>query len=279
MNSRRNSLVERLLNGVDAYEVSNADTLPMQAVAKAANKGVIENVGANFDAQFDLNLLAVYFTVAAGAYTLRTAAYIQANAAQLATQIACFTFGISDFWAGYKKTQSRFPLTGGWVYENPFIYGNGYPATSFGVLDATASAQLQKGDVVLPITAVVGGVNYVALMIIRSGNVAYSTLLTATSSDRFVLSKIRYVQNDTSAAGLAQYNNPIWWFKQSLFGKADEDNISASSQKGPQDFQNGVIDINIVKEINKEVSFGSYINYNAVNLQWSIFVRTAKKLQ
>jgi hypothetical protein len=145
-------------------------------------------------------------------------------------------------------------------------------------LDATAIAQLQLGDMCIPYTATVSAVNYVALVIIRCVNVAYGTLLAATNSDSFVVNRIRYIQNDTSAAGLLQYNNAIYWFKQSLFGKFDQDSITPNSQKPPDQYQAGVIDVGMLKTITKEIAFGSYINYDAVSIQWSIFVKAVNKL-
>lgn len=273
----RRALVDQLLDRVDSYEQHADGDAPMIQHASHAS---ISPMAGNppFDAQFDLQILTKYFTVAAGVYTVRTAAYVLATFAALATQLACFIFGITDFTAGYKKLRTQFPLSGGWAYENPFIYGNGYAVTSYGALDANAVAQLQVGDLVIPYTAIAAATNVVGLVIVRCSNVAYGTLLFASNSDRFVLNRIRYVQNDTSAAGLTQYNNAIYWFKQSLFGKFDQDSISPTSQKQPTQFQTGIIDLPITKEINKEVSFGSYINYDAVSLQWSIFVLQVRKL-
>ena len=265
-------LVNMLENGVDAYEMNNADEPTMQQTQLQAG-----NELPAFDAEFDIQILTKYFTVSAGAYTLRTAAYLLANAATLATVLTFFMFGQADFQGGYKKIKSQFPLQI-WAYEAPFVYGDGYPATSFGILDATAIAQLSIGDMVQPATATVGGVNYVALVILRCANVAYGTLLAATSSDTFLINRIRYIQNDTTAAGLNQYSNAVYWFKQSLFGKFDQDSLTPNSQKGPMQYQAGVIDLFITKQVTKEISFGCNINYDAVNLQWSIFVKSFNKL-
>ena len=272
-NNAARQLVNLLESNVDAFEANNADELPMAQTALSAGKG-----NPSFDAQFDIQILIKYFTVSAGAYTLRTAAYMLANAATLATMLAFFVFGQSDFQGGYKKIRSQFPLTL-WGYESPFVYGNGYPATTFGILDATALAQLSVGDLVQPYTAILSGpVNYVALVIMRCVNVAYGTLLAATNSDGFVINRLRYIQNDTTAAGLSQYNNAVYWFKQSLFGKFDQDSITPNSQKPPDQFQAGVIDLIITKQISKEIAFGSYINYDSVSIQWSVFVKSMQKL-
>lgn len=264
-----------LQNNVDAYE--NADAIPMNSTG--ANAVISEAGQPSFNAQFDIQIMIRYFSVLAGAFTLRSAAYMLANAAALCTTAALgfFLFGQADFQGGYRKVRASAPLAN-WTYNNPFIYGNGYPSTQYGELDATAIAQLQVGDLVIPHYAANGGINYVALVIVRCTNAAYGQLLASTSSDSFILNKIRYFQNDTSAAGLLQYANAINWIKLSLFGKADTDNISPNSQKNPQQFQAGIVDVDIQKSVFKEIIFWSYLNYDAVDLQWSLYVKTVNKL-
>lgn len=275
-------LRDMLGNSVDAFERNNADDAPMSSIGASAQLQQMKG-NPSFDAQFDIQLLTRYFTVAAGAFTLRTAAYVLANAATLATTaaLAFFVFGQSDYQGGFKKVKSQYPLAT-WQYGQPFVYGSGASVVTVnGVttqLDASALAQLQVGDLVLPYYASVAAVYYVALVIVRCTNVAYGTLLAATNSDSFVLNRIRYIQNDTSNAGLAQFANAIGWYKQSLFGKFDQDSITPNSQKTPEQFQAGIIDLPIVKAITKEIAFASYLNYDATDLQWSIFVKTVNKL-
>jgi len=271
------ALRNRLRGRVDGFENADGD-LPMQS--SGASAVIQASAGqASFDAQFDIQILVRYFSVAVGVFTARSAAYMLANAADVCTTAALgfFLFGNIDFSGGYKKARASAPLTN-WAYNNPFTFGNGYPSTQYGVLDATAQAVLQVGDVVIPHYVSNGGVTYVALVIVRCTNVAYATLLAASNSDSFVLNKVRYIQNDTSAAGLAQYANAINWIKLSLFGKADTDSITPNSQKQPNQFQAGIVDVDILKAITKEIAFWSYINYDATDLQWSIYVKTINKL-
>ena len=166
-----------------------------------------------------------------------------------------------------------------WAYGAPFIYKGPNPdaATLFSQLDATARGVLNVGDLVVPFTAVLGGVNYVALSTVNCSNVAYGTLLQSTQSDRFLMNLIRYTQNDVTATGLAQFNQKVGWYKQSLFGKFDSDTASPNSFKMPENLQNGIIDIPLVKAITKEALVGTYLLYTAVTIQWSIFVQTVKK--
>ncbi len=271
------ALRNRIRGNVDAFENADGD-LPMNSTGASAT--IQASAGQpSFDAQFDIQILVRYFSVLAGAFTARTAAYMLANAAAVCTTAALvfFLFGNIDFAGGFKKARASAPLSN-WAYNNPFTYGNGYPGTQYGVLDTTATAVLQVGDVVIPHYVAYAGINYVALVIVRCTNVAYATLLAASNSDSFVLNKVRYIQNDTSAAGLAQYANAINWVKLSLFGKADTDSITPNSQKQPNQFQAGIVDVDILKGVTKEILFWSYINYDATDLQWSIYVKTINKL-
>ncbi len=233
-----------------------------------------------FKAQFDVSMIVKYGTVAAGTFTERTAAYVLANFPALATQLTAFIFGNSDLAGGFKKSRGQFPLSGGWAYGVPFVYGRDYPAINGVVLDATAQALLQVGDLVIPYVATVAGpVVFNAMVILRCQQVAYATLVDSLNSDRFWVNNIRYVLTDTSAAGLLQYDNEIKIQAQSLFGLFNENSVSPTSNKTPQQFQDGIIDLPINQGVDKNVVFGSYINYNSVNQKWSIFVRNFDRLK
>jgi hypothetical protein len=267
------SMYEALAQRANSFE--NYADAPA-AVNRAATQLGDAAGNPSFAAQFDVQFLVRYFSVAAGAYTSRTAAYMLANAPTLATQLTAFLFGNSDFASGYAKLKAQFPLSG-WSYGDPFVYGKDYPASFFGVLDATAKADLRNGDLVLTYYSD-GATDYVALVIIRCTQVAYSTLLDALSSDMFTLNMIRYVMGDTTATGLAQYNNNINVLKQSLFGKFDSDFVSPNSFKLPEQQQDGIIDIPLIKGIDKQVALATLINYDVTTVQWSLFVRSVNKL-
>lgn len=264
----------------NSYERNNADA--PAAVNPAATKLAAVAGNPAFAAQFDVQFLLKYFSVvtATGVATLLTPAQLVAAEAALGTQLPAFLFGNSDYAAGFAKLRQTFPLSGGWIYDNPFIYGKDtpfVPLTSF-QYDATIKAQLRAGDLVVPVYFVDGADTLLGLAIVRCIQVGYGTLLDALNSDRFIINMIRYVMSDTSATGLAQYNNNIVVFKQSLFGRFDSDAISPTSFKLPEQMQNGIIDIPLNKGIDKQVALATYQNYDAVTVQWSIFVEMVDKL-
>lgn len=277
MNRQERILMENYRGRANSYERQNADgqTVNPAALTLGAQKG-----NPAFVAQFDLQLLLKYFSVvdATGVYTALTAAQLLAAAPTAATQVPAFVFGNSDFASGFRKLRSVFPLAGWTGYADPFVYGKDIGRINGSIIDATVTAQLQVGDLVIPVYQDAGATTYVGLCIIRCTQVGYATLLDALNSDRFALNMLRYVMSDTTAVGLAQYNNNVQVLKLSLFGKFDSDFVSPNSFKMPEQMQNGIIDIPLEKGIDKQVSLATYINYDAVTVQWSLFVNLVDKL-
>lgn len=266
-----------LRQGVSNYE-QHADA--PAAINPAATRLAAAQGNPQFAAQFDVQFLLKYFSVvdATGVYTQITAAALVAAVPALGTQLPAFLFGNSDFASGYARMQQALPLSGGWVYGTPGIYGKDEFRINGSFIDATVTAQLRKGDLVIPVYFDAGATTYVGLTIVRCTQVGYGTLLDAISSDRFTMNMIRYVMSDTTAVGLNQYNNNVGIYKQSLFGKFDSDFVSPTSFKLPEQFQPGIIDIPLNKGIDKQVILGMYQNYDAVTVQWSLFIETVDKL-
>lgn len=272
------NLLNKFNGRANSFERNSADG----PVASNPASTMLASVKGNpsFAAQFDIQFLLKYFelTDATGVFVSKTAAEILAAKAALATKLPAFLFGNSDFSGGFAKLQTVFPLTGGWVYGTPGVYGKDEFRINGSFIDANVTAQLVKGDLVIPVYNDDGALTYVGLCIVRCTQVAYGTLLDALNSDRFIMNMIRYVMADTTAVGLAQYNNNISIFKQSLFGRFDSDFISPTSFKLPEQMQNGIIDIPLTKGIDKQIALATFINYDAVTVQWSLFVEAVDKL-
>lgn len=275
---RQNNFMTRFDSRVNSFERSHADA-PV-AVNPAATQLAATRGNPGFAAQFDVEFLLKYFTVvtATGVATVQTPAQIVAAEASLATKLSAFLYGNSDYASGFKRLQQAFPLNGGWIYGTPGIFGKDLFRVNGFFFDATIEGLLQRGDLVMPFYFVDGANTLLGLSIIRCSQVGYGTLLDSLNSDRFIMNMIRYIMSDTSAVGLAQYNNNIFIMKQSLFGKFDSDFVSPQSFKMPEQFQPGIIDVPIKKGIDKQVALGTYINYNVENTQWSLFVEYVEKL-
>lgn len=226
--------------------------------------------------QFSVNVFAVYFTVAAGVYTNIAAAALNAT---LKTKLATFIFGSADFGAGFSKGRSMLNGINIWLYGLPFVYGGqGNPSTVFGALDATALAFLQLGDLVQPFTAIVAGpVNTVGLMVTRLNNGYYGNLLKALDSDVFTINKVRYQL--TLATDTAQFSNTIQLINQSWFGAAKTDNIDATTNKTPTQFQAGIIDVPVRQTFYKAIGWATYFNYDCQGVTFSFFVDNTQKIR
>lgn len=232
-----------------------------------------------FVAQFDLQVTPKFFTVSGGgAYTNITPAALLAAQPTLATKFPAFLFGNMDKAGGFALLRQQFPVAV-WAYGTPFIYGADSGAgTSFGVLDATVVAFLTIGDLVIPFTAVLGGVNYACFMIINCVQSAYGSMVDALSSDLFRMNMVRYNVPSNGATDLAQYIQNIIILKQSIFGKFDQDKISPNSFKVPEQQQDNIIDVPIKQDFNKQVALATYVNYNT-SFTWNVFVNSVNRLQ
>ena len=271
------SLLRQLYNNSNAYDHADG---PVAVNPGASQARLAPSAGnPSFVAQFDIQVLLKYFTVAVGVYTEVTAAAMAAADPGLATKLSAFLFGNSDFGGGFARLKALNPLNG-WAYDAPFIYGVGYNGTQFGTLDATAKSVLQNGDLVIPYSIVgpTSGDNVVAFAIVRCSQVAYGTLLKALSSDQFKLNMVRYIMSDTTSVGLAQFSNNLNTFRQSLFGKNQSDFVSPNSFKLPEQQQAGIIDIPLTQMIDKEAALSTMVNYDAVNVQLSLFVQSVTKI-
>jgi hypothetical protein len=270
------ALGQQLSEGVDSLEqyFNNADAPPVISQRPAGAKLAAVKGNPQFSAQFDISFALRFFTVvtATGVYTQIAPAAL--NVA-LQTQLPVFVFGNSDFASGFANIRRAFPLNT-WVYGRPGIWGkDDFSEFAF---DATVTSTLMLGDLVIPYTSALpgAGTTTVGLAIVRCSQVAYGTLLDALNSDRFVMNMIRYNLPDTTQ--VAQYNNNIGIFNLSLFGKFNQDFVSPNSYKKPEQFQNGFIDVPLKMGIAKQDSLGMYVNYTCVDITWSVFVWTVRKL-
>lgn len=244
----------------------------------------------NFSAQFSLISIQLYFTATAATPAVFTQGLFNAIPAALQTQSIFALFGFTDFVSGYAKVQGLLPLAGGWAYGRPFVFGKDAPVVIVnGVnqfIDATVSAQLRLGDVVIPMTAATAGPVYnVLLSVIRCQQVEYSSLLNSNVGNSFFQKGIRYILNDTSANGLLQYGNALYNFNKSWLGKFQYDSTDVNSNKQPTNFQNGVIDVPLTLGITKSAGLASYVNIsgfgavNNVTLNFSVFASNVQNPQ
>lgn len=264
-------LYTKLGNNVDAFD-NHAD-----AAMGTPQGGFVLGRGANnpsYDAQFDLTVDALYFTVSGGSYTAIAASALNAG---LKNNLPVFLFGNADFeGSAYKKLRSQFALNSNWTPVRPFIYGKeDSPITP--AVDATVTGQLEDGDMVIPYTSSLpgSGTTTLALIRIRCNSTAYGTLLKSLSSDRFVINGVRF---NVASGQEAQFQRAIGIYDLSLFGKFKSDEISPASFKSPQDFQANIVDIPFADGIDKHKALAYNNLWSNESSLLSIFVSGVAKL-
>jgi hypothetical protein len=264
-------MLQKVYNNVDhAEQVQVVNPIATSLTPQVGNPG--------FVAQFDIQCTPKFFTVLAGAYTNITPAALLAAQPTLATKFPAFLFGQMDMAGGFALLRQQFPVAV-WAYGTPFIYGADSGAgTSFGVLTGTVTAFLSVGDLVIPFTATLGGVDYATFLIVNCVQSAYGSMVSALSSDLFRMNMIRYNVPSNAATDLAQYIQNVIILKQSIFGKFDQDKLSPNSFKVPEQQQDNIIDVPIKQDFNKQVALATYVNYNT-SFTWNVFVSSVNRLQ
>ncbi len=279
INAQR-ALLKQMGRGANAYSNHANDQAIIEEVANipVVSSSKLVTVGQGlynppFKAQIQTSILKLYFTESSDVYTAVAPASIVAS---LKTSLPAFLFSNSDYAAGFAKLQGQYSLGSFWQYGDPFIYGRDYPVTAFGVLDATVIAQLRKGDLVFPFTAVTSGpVNTLALVIVRTSDVPYATLLDATNSNRFDINLIRYT---VTAGQETQFANAILCAKETMFGKFTSDPINPEAFKNPEQDQDNIIDIDVSFAVDKESGLSTFVNFDILTMRWNIFISSAVKI-
>jgi hypothetical protein len=104
-----------------------------------------------------------------------------------------------------------------------------------------------------------------------------SYIASMQGSDEFRFSRNRYRISDGTYQD--QLNNSLIVVKQSLFGKAENDNIVPATFQTPNQQQNNIVDIDLPISITKEktmlVNIGAYANNFSITLQ--MFVTKIEK--
>lgn len=111
---------------------------------------------------------------------------------------------------------------------------------------------------------------------ITCNQINYPSFLSSMGKDLFRLSNIRYTLNDPTQ--LSQFAELMEFRTKSLFGKGGQNPVSISSFKKPEQFQNGIIDIPVNVDIDKETALVVSLAPLVVSITLSVFVSKFNKL-
>lgn len=270
--ARMGGMVNHAQGDAVVEEVANVQVIRDGSLVKV-NQGAYNP---SFVAQFQLQVIPYYFTVAAGVYTNIAAAALNAT---LKVKLPFFLFGNIDFASGYPIAKGLFPISN-WAYNPRVVFGaTDRPGDIFSVWDTNVTSLLQDGDLVFVYTAVAGGTNYLALKIVRSLDVGFATLLQATNSNLFGTNMVRYSAFSQAAVDIAQFQNPFKCVDLTMFGKFTQDTVNPKSFKNPEQQQTDIIDIDFEFRVSKQKLIGSYFNFDAGTIDLNMFVAYADKIQ
>jgi len=194
--------------------------------------------------------------------------------ADLQNKLAFPFLGLADYDGGFARFKQVLPLATVWDLATIFIFGKD-PTPAIAGITAFVG-QMADGDLVLRFDGTSSGNDCDAILIMHCNQVAYGTLLNSVSSDRFTINMIRYTIPDETKT--AQFNNQFKIITQSLFGKLSTDDISPESFIKPEQFIKNISDVPIIKGVDKESQIASYMNYDIVQLNWSVFVSHVNKV-
>lgn len=286
---------------------SNVDLTGGGTKSSGVNAALMNSLGQPaFVSQFDINMSVFYYTVVieADQGSVNGVAFQSATAVtnvlpenlddNLKNQVPAFVFGNSDFAGGFKNNKNLLPLQN-WIYARQFIVeedsaivslpsfysGTDKSATSF-ISPSVEQGRAETGDLIIPLYYVLSSdaqSTNVALaeVVINCKQVAYGTLLSSISSDRFTINNIRYKVPNLDKT--AQFEKQIQLVTQSLFGKLATDKVSPAAFQDPRQFQDGIIDIPIRKGIDKQSSLSTYLNYDVEEILWTIYVEVQDKVE
>lgn len=254
-------------------QLSNADSLESYFESDNADpisKGVGMSVSKqrnqiNYQAQIDLNVRLMYTQLSDNAEVAPAS-----MPAPSQTGLPVFIFGNSDYYSGFAAGFRQLPQASVWSLVGIFTVGvdNLTGAAYTNVLQYT-----RTGDLLLQFKY---STTHYGFIILNCGQVAYTTLLTSLSSDRFVVGQLRYVVTDSTK--VAQFNQNLSIITQSLFGKIASDFISPVAHRDPSNQQTNIIDIRFSKGIDKNTILATKANFDVGTFTWSMFLTQVNRV-
>lgn len=92
---------------------------------------------------------------------------------------------------------------------------------------------------------------------VQCPQVPYPQLLEAAYTDNFKASKLRYTLSD--ATQVSQYTQPFAIYRTTMFGRQTNDTLDVATYRKPNDFQQGIVDLEGSINIDKEIAIVSAI--------------------
>lgn len=269
--TQKEKLLAEVMRNSDAFE-NMADGQP-----GATGRLVSGNGTPSFEAQFDLNVLLRFYTEASGVFTEVLAAALPAALKQ---KFPIVLWGLTDFDAGFVRSQAQYALAGGWAYGYSQVFGTRPLVTADNIVaDATVRSFINKGDMVFTFIATSGGDDYHAFLVLNNANAPYSTNLSSTSSNKYTINGIRYQLNDQTDAAVLQFKNKFGVYRNSMMGRFVTDSFNPMSYKQAKDQQRDILDLPFQQEVDKDAILLVPVNFDRRDgVVLSMFVTNIEKI-
>lgn len=248
--------------------INHADALPVTPSSSDMQK--VENFnGSSFDFKIDKKYYKK--VTATGVISLVADTDLSSD---LKTGLPVFLFAASDYNSGYAKMRKSYPPSNEfWKFEETGIWGKD-KFDSFNKKNAAVVANLSVGDVVLVYSSAQpgSGATSLAIVTIRSSELAAGTLLTSTNSDKVGIAKVRITLPNNEAVYSPQNQQNLAFFNQSIFGKSGQDSVAVSTSLSGFQFAQNIIDVSVDKTINKEQGFQIQMEFTtpSMTLTWAV---------
>lgn len=187
--------------------------------------------------------------------------------AGLQTQLPVYLFGLNDAFSGYQKSNFFVPVINPWLIVSLGFWQYNLFVVDLPGIPVPFLLQLQPGDFIMYFWD--GGAVNRGMVRIRCNNVAYSTLVNSLMSDIIIVEKMRFF---VPAAVIQQFENPLIFVRQSIFGKITTDSIDPRLFILPTDIQNNISDIPINIPIDKTLILGFQQNIFCQSITIVMFV-------
>jgi len=237
---------ERFGDSMDAYERQDMDALLMQKGINPASVKGYHNIAAI------PNGVKIHPNQKGTGDKAQFDIVISRATATIASNLECMIFGAQHLDGGYGNGMVN-PASGG-----SFVVTGGI----WNTLPTTVRFAHTVG-------ANTDNIN------ITCNQVNYPTFLKASLNATYRISNIRYSLNNP--AQLDQFTTPFEVRTKSLFGKADQNPISVTSFKKPEQYQNGIIDLPVEIMVDGETGIMVSMTPLAVTITLSVFVERFNK--
>lgn len=261
-----------LLNSLTNSQVSDEE--PLKNIKEEL--GSLRYVEGNplFKAEINLQITSVFFDQVGGVIIAPGAL-----PAPLQTSLPVFLLGLTDSHSGFLKSRVICPVGFGWEYMTAppvgFILTGiiGYNAIIWAF--PAFAPFVQYGDLIIQYADNAAAPAFIGLIVVRCTNVGYGTFLNSFVSDLITVNLMRLI---VPVANINQFENPLIFGYQTLFGKLKTDSIDPRMYQTPGDFQNQIADIPITFPVDKNLMLAFQLDVFCQQMTVQLFAQKVEPL-